>query len=195
MSLVRLADWPRHPYLNDELREWIGLHLQALGVSDVAIFATATGREEDERRLLVATELGLLDTWYGPRTSSARYSLSVRLYPWQAVHGVDLRGETSRLWAHEHETRWRLQIGRPSLDVLSETAELGRALAQFAAVCAVMAEPAGQAAEEPVAPPVSTPPAPGPSRPPIRIEPELQGDLQGEPPLDFERRLGLPPRS
>ena len=191
MGLVRLAEWPRHPYLNDELREWIGLHLQALGVSDVAIFATATGREEEERRLLVATELGLLDTWYGPRTTSARYSLSVRLYPWQAVHGVDLRGETSRLWAHEHETRWRLRIGRPALDVLSETAELGRALAQFAAACAVMAEPAGEAADEPPVPRASLPPASGASRPPIRIEPELEG----EPPLDFERRLGLPPRS
>ncbi len=190
MRPVRLSDWPRHPYLNEELREWLGLHLQALGVSDVAIFATATGREEEERRLLVATELGLLDTWYGPRTTSARYSLSVRLYPWQAVHGVDLRGETSRLWAHEHETRWRLRIARPSLDVLSETAELGRALAQFAAACAVMAEPAGQVAEEPTSSPAS-PPAPGAPRPSIRVEP----DLEKEPPLDLERRLGLPPRS
>ncbi len=192
MGLVRLSEWPRHPYLNDELREWIGLHLRALGVSDVAIFATATGREEEERRLLVATELGLLDTWYGPRATSARYSLSLRLYPWQAVHGVDLRGETSRLWAHEHETRWRLLIARPSLDVLSETAELGRALAQFAAACAVMAEPAGQAADDPAATPVSAPPAPGAPRAPIRIEPDLENE---EPPLDLERRLGLPPRS
>ena len=29
---MRLADWPRNPYLNDELREWVQLHLQSLGV-------------------------------------------------------------------------------------------------------------------------------------------------------------------
>lgn len=191
MPAVRLSEWPRHPYLNDELREWMSIHLAALGAGDVAIYATATGREEDERRLLVATEVGLIDSWYGPRSSSARYSLSVRLYPWQAVHGVDLRGETSRLWAHEHETRWRLRIARPALDVVSDTPELGRALTQFAAACAVMAEPAGQGPEE--APLDPLPPrreAPGAARPPIRIEPELEE----EPPPDLERRLRLPPR-
>lgn len=189
MADVRLTEWPRHPFLNDELREWIAIHLDALGASDVAVFATASGREEEERRLLVATEVGLVDSWYGPRASSARYSLSVRLYPWQAVHGVDLRGETSRLWAHEHETRWRLRIARPALDVVSDTPELGRALTQFAAACAVMAEPTGQA-DEAAAP---EPPAPRREpvpRPPIRIEPALEE----EPPPDLERRLRLPPR-
>jgi hypothetical protein len=187
---VRLAEWPRHPFINDELREWLGLHLEALGCSDVAVFATATGREEDERRVLVATEVGLLDTWYGPRSSSARYSLSVRLYPWQAVHGVDLRGETSRLWAHEHETRWRLRIGRPPLDVLSETLELGHALTQFAAACAVMAEPIGetQPEQDPTEQTVARTPPPRQPAIPIESVPEA------EPPLDLERRLRLPPR-
>jgi hypothetical protein len=194
---VRLSEWPRHPFLNDELREWIALHLDALGVSDVAVFATATGREEDERRLLVVTEVGLLDTWYAPRGTSARYSLSVRLYPWQAVHGVDLRGETARLWAHEHETRWRLRVARPVLDILSETPELGQALTQFAAACAVMAEPMGEASVEPANDrPGDRPASPVPPdsdaamRPAITIEPEIAG----ETPLDLERRLGMPPR-
>ncbi len=146
--MVRLADWPRNPYLNDELREWVRLHLDALGVDDVAIYATASGREDDERRILVVTEVGLVDGWYAPRGSTARYSLSVRLYPWQAVDGVDLRGETFRLWAHEHQSRWRLRLARPALDTVADTPELGRALTQFAAACSVMAEPAG-AAEAP----------------------------------------------
>jgi hypothetical protein len=198
MDLVRLSEWPRHPFLNDEVREWIALHLQALGVSDVAMYAIAVGREEDQRRILVATEVGLLDSWYAPRGSSARYGLSVRLYPWQAVRRVDLRGETSRLWAHEHETRWRLQISRPALDILSETPELGRALTQFAAACAIMAEPAGQMEE-------SSTHGMGPaairqeSTPAIPIEPELNGEAEGEAeqdgtPLDLARRLGLPQR-
>ena len=153
--------------------------------------------------VLVATEVGLLDTWYAPTALSARYSLSVRLYPWQAVHGVDLRGETSRLWAHEHETRWRLRMTRPALDVLSETPELGHALTQFAAACAVMAEPAGQLADRAtcaVAPRCRGARAagarvrPGADEPSPRAgDPHRAADLEGEPPLDLERRLGLHP--
>ena len=138
---MRLADWPRNPYLNDELREWVALHLSSLGVEDLAIYAQAAAGQDEERRVLVATSVGLLDSWYAPRGSTARFSLSVRLYPWHAVHGVDLRGETSRLWAHEHQSRWRLRLSRPALDTMADTPELGRALAEFAAACSLMAEP------------------------------------------------------
>ena len=138
---MRLADWPRNPYLNDELREWVALHLSTLGVEDLAIYAQAAAGQDEERRVLVATSVGLLDSWYAPRGSTARFSLSVRLYPWHAVHGVDLRGETSRLWAHEHSSRWRLRLSRPALDTMADTPELGRALAEFAAACSLMAEP------------------------------------------------------
>jgi hypothetical protein len=138
---VRLADWPRNPYLNDELREWVALHLSTLGVEDLAVYAQAAAGQDEERRVLVATSVGLLDSWYAPRGSTARFSLSVRLYPWHAVHGVDLRGETSRLWAHEHQSRWRLRISRPALDTMADTPDLGRALAEFAAACSLLAEP------------------------------------------------------
>jgi hypothetical protein len=147
---LRLADWPRNPYLNDEVREWVRAHLESLAVEDVAVYALASAGQDDERRVLVATEAGLLDSWYAPHGSTARFSLSVRLYPWQSVRGVDLRGETFRLWAHEHQSRWRLRLGRPALDTMADTPELGRALAEFAAACAVMAEPA--APEQQVAP-------------------------------------------
>jgi hypothetical protein len=144
--LVRLADWPRNPYLNDELREWVALHLSSLGVEDLAIYAQAAAGQDEERRVLVATSVGLMDSWYAPRGSTARFSLSVRLYPWHAVHGVDLRGETSRLWAHEHQSRWRLRLSRPALDTMADTPELGRALAEFAAACSLMAEPSNPSA-------------------------------------------------
>jgi hypothetical protein len=216
--MVRMADWPRNPYLNDELREWVRLHLNALGVDDVAVYALA-GREDDERRILVVTEVGLLDGWYAPRGSTARFSLSVRLYPWQAVHGVDLRGETYRLWAHEHQSRWRLRLARPAFDALAEDPELGKALTQFAAACSVMAEPAGQAepsdgpmasraparsaADEPafVAPPraevdgdepaVAAPgPAPVPT-PSVRPPIRTEPDLENEPGPEDARALDL----
>lgn len=144
--MVRLADWPRNPYLNDELREWVALHLASLGVEDVAVYAQASAGQDEERRVLVATSVGLLDSWYAPRGSTARFSLSVRLYPWPAVHGVDLRGETSRLWAHEHQSRWRLRLSRPALDTMADTPELGRALAEFAAACSLMAQPPSSSA-------------------------------------------------
>ncbi len=143
---MRLANWPRNPYLNDELREWVELHLSSLGVEDLAVYAQAAAGQDEERRVLVATSIGLLDSWYAPRGSTARFSLSVRLYPWHAVHGVDLRGETSRLWAHEHQSRWRLRLSRPALDTMADTPELGRALAEFAATCSQLAQPAPVAA-------------------------------------------------
>jgi hypothetical protein len=150
---VRLVDWPRSPYLNDEVREWVSLHLAALGVEEVAVFAVALGRQDEERRVLVATEIGLLDAWYAPRDSTARYALDLRLHPWQTVRGVELEGHTFRLWAREHESHWRLRIARPSIEVSADEPELGRALAQFAAACAVMADPAGQGETEAATPP------------------------------------------
>jgi hypothetical protein len=178
---VRLADWPRNPYLNDELREWVALHLRALGVQDVAVYGVASPRHDDERRVLVATEAGLLDGWYAPRGSTARFSLTVRLYPWSTVRGVDLRGETYRLWAYEHQSRWRLRLAHPAFDTLADDAELGRALAEFASACAVMAVPGGEHAAEGE----DLPPRPGTARsgprPPIRVEPELSPPLPRTP--------------
>jgi hypothetical protein len=206
---LRLADWPRNPYLNDELREWVQLHLQALGVEDLAIYALAAAGQDEERRVLVATEIGLLDSWYAPHGSTARFSLNVRLYPWPTVRGVDLRGETFRLWAHEHQSRWRLRLARPALDSMADTPELGRALAEFAAACAVMAEPAS-ATPQPAAPEVEDAvPAflgrAGAARPPVHVEegaaPTARTPVAPAAPLvtasrdetvmDLERRLGL----
>ncbi len=150
---MRLADWPRMPYLNDELREWIAAHLATLGVEEIAIYAVDPQRGQDEeRRVLVATEVGLIDGWYAPRGgSSARYGFTARVWPWQAVRGVDLRGETYRVWALEHRTRWWLRLTRPGFESETDSPELGAALCDFAKVCAVMAEPAGwQAAQDEV---------------------------------------------
>lgn len=140
---MRLADWPRMPYLNDELRTWLAQHLAALHGEDVAIYAVAGGREDEARRILVVTEIGLLDGWYAPRDSSARYSLAIRLFPWATVAGGDLRAQTTRLWAHEHETVWAFRLEHPAFDTRTSDPVLGRALAEFGAACAVMAGPGG----------------------------------------------------
>jgi hypothetical protein len=145
---VRLVDWPRSPYLNDELREWVALHLSALGVDEVAVFAVSLGRQEEERRVLVATEVGLVDCWYAPSDSAARYALDVRLHPWQAVRGVELEAHTFRLWAREHESHWRLRIARPGFEASADEPELGKALSEFASACALMADPGGNGAGE-----------------------------------------------
>jgi hypothetical protein len=140
---MRLADWPRMPYLNEEVRDWIAEELKTLGAEELAVYALEQGAEADERRVLVATEIGLLDHVYAPFGSTARYRLSGRLYPWQTVRGVALSGETFRLWAHEHGTRWSLRLDHPSFEAASETPELKRALVDLGRICAVLSEPSG----------------------------------------------------
>ena len=131
------------PYLSDELTAWIDEHLATLGMDEIAIFAAEEGSEGYGRRVLVATEIGLLDYHYGPRDSTARSAMRGRLLPWQAVRGVDLRVETFQLWAREHQNRWSLTMARPRFAAVTDDAVLGRALADFAKVAAIMAEPSG----------------------------------------------------
>jgi hypothetical protein len=131
------------PYLNEEVRDWIGIELKSLGVEDLAVYAVEAGREGDERRIVVATEVGLLDHRYAPFGSSARYRLAMLLYPWQVLRGVELRADTFRLWAMEHRTRWSFRLHHPHFEAATESPELGQALADLARVCAVMAEPFG----------------------------------------------------
>ena len=140
---MRLTDWPRMPFLNDEVKEWIALELQSLGVEDLAVYALEAGTEGDERRVMVATEVGLLDHRYAPFGSSARYRLAMLMYPWQVLRGVELRADTFRLWAREHRTRWSFRLHHPHFEAATESPDLGQALCDLARVCAVMAEPFG----------------------------------------------------
>lgn len=131
------------PFLNDEVKEWIALELQSLGVEDLAVYALEAGTEGDERRVMVATEIGLLDHRYAPFGSSARYRLAMLMYPWQVLRGVELRSDTFRLWAREHRTRWSFRLHHPHFEAATESNDLGQALCDLARVCAVMAEPFG----------------------------------------------------
>jgi hypothetical protein len=140
---MRLTEWPRMPFLNDEVKEWIALELQGLGVDDLAVYALEAGVEGDERRVMVATEIGLLDHRYAPFGSSARYRLAMLMYPWQVLRGVELRADTFRLWAREHRTRWSFRLHHPHFEAATESPDLGQALCDLARVCAVMAEPFG----------------------------------------------------
>ena len=140
---MRLDDWPRMPFLSEELCGWVREHLATLGLEEIAVYAVEEGGDDDGRRVLVATELGLIDYHYGPRASTARFAIDGRVFPWQAVRGVDLRVETFRLWALEHRTRWSLSLLKPRFSAGTEDPQLGRALADFAKVGVVMAEPSG----------------------------------------------------
>ena len=140
---MRLTEWPRMPFLNEEVKEWIAMELASLGVEDLAVYALEAGTEGDERRVMVATEVGLLDHRYAPFGSSARYRLAMLMYPWQVLRGVELRADTFRLWAREHRTRWSFRLNHPHFEAATESADLGQALCDLARVCAVMAEPFG----------------------------------------------------
>jgi hypothetical protein len=185
---VRLTEWPRMPFLNEEVKEWIALELEGLGVEDLAVYALEAGTEGDERRVMVATEIGLLDHRYAPFGSSARYRLAMLMYPWQVLRGVELRADTFRLWAREHRTRWSFRLHHPHFEAATESNDLGQALCDLARVCAVMAEPFGVPAgrvssDVPgVIPggPRPLPPASGsPTAPTDGTEPP-----KGEPPVD-----------
>ena len=140
---MRLTEWPRMPFLNEEVKEWIAMELASLGVEDLAVYALEAGTEGDERRVMVATEVGLLDHRYAPFGSSARYRLAMLMYPWQVLRGVELRADTFRLWAREHRTRWSFRLHHPHFEAATESPDLGQALCDLARVCAVMAEPFG----------------------------------------------------
>jgi hypothetical protein len=131
------------PFLNEEVKEWIAMELVSLGVEDLAVYALEAGTEGDERRVMVATEVGLLDHRYAPFGSSARYRLAMLMYPWQVLRGVELRADTFRLWAREHRTRWSFRLHHPHFEAATESPDLGQALCDLARVCAVMAEPFG----------------------------------------------------
>src|ERR687891_2389227 len=161
---VRLTDWPRMPFLNDEVKEWIAIELQSLGVEDLAVYALEAGTEGDERRVMVATEVGLLDHRYAPFGSSARYRLAMLMYPWQVLRGVELRADTFRLWAREHRTRWSFRLHHPHFEAATESPDLGQALCDLARVCAVMAEPFGVPAGRGGDVPASAPGGPRPLR-------------------------------
>jgi hypothetical protein len=184
---VRLTEWPRMPFLNDEVKEWIALELESLGVEDLAVYALEAGQEGDERRVMVATEVGLLDHRYAPFGSSARYRLAMLMYPWQVLRGVELRADTFRLWAREHRTRWSFRLHHPHFEAATESPDLGQALCDLARVCAVMAEPfgvpAGRASSE-------VPGAhPGGPRP---LPPSTDGSA-GPTPDDHEEPAGTAP--
>jgi hypothetical protein len=184
------------PFLNDEVKEWIALELESLGVEDLAVYALEAGAEGDERRVMVATEIGLLDHRYAPFGSSARYRLAMLMYPWQVLRGVELRADTFRLWAREHRTRWSFRLHHPHFEAATESPDLGQALCDLARVCAVMAEPfgvpAGRASSEvPGAhpggprplPPAGDRPAPAPapaSEDAERPEPEATAEAPAE---------------
>ena len=183
---MRLTEWPRMPFLNDEVKEWIALELQSLGVEDLAVYALEAGTEGDERRVMVATEVGLLDHRYAPFGSSARYRLAMLMYPWQVLRGVELRADTFRLWAREHRTRWSFRLHHPHFEAATESPDLGQALCDLARVCAVMAEPfgvpAGRSSSE-------VPGAhPGGPRPLPPVDPSAAGDEQDEPADEADAR-------
>ena len=187
---MRLTEWPRMPFLNDEVKEWIALELEGLGVEDLAVYALEAGTEGDERRVMVATEIGLLDHRYAPFGSSARYRLAMLMYPWQVLRGVELRADTFRLWAREHRTRWSFRLHHPHFEAATESNDLGQALCDLARVCAVMAEPfgvpAGRVSSDvpgviPGGPRPLPPAGEGPASPPTDgTEPKVEAPTDGK---------------
>ena len=134
---MRISEWPRMPYLSAELCEWIYEQLGTLEAEELASYAVETGRDGEARRLLVATDAGLIDYRYAPRDAdAARYGLSGTLYTWPAVVSARLTTDVHRVWAREVRTAWRFTIGDPEFEIdVRRDEPLIDALLDFARIC------------------------------------------------------------
>ena len=102
---MRLTEWPRMPFLNEEVKEWIALELESLGVEDRRL--CARGRHRGRRA-----------TGHGrhrdrPPRPPVRAIRLVRSLPPRDAHvplagppaRVELRADTFRLWARVNTAR------------------------------------------------------------------------------------------
>ena len=186
---MRLTEWPRMPFLNEEVKEWIALELESLGVEDLAVYALEAGTEGDERRVMVATEIGLLDHRYAPFGSSARYRLAMLMYPGRSCAASSCgptRSASGRVsTARDGRSASTIRTSRPPPSRTTSA----RPLCDLARVCAVMAEPfgvpAGRVSSDvpgviPGGPRPLPPAGEGPAGPTDGTEPKVEAPTDGK---------------
>lgn len=115
---MRMQDWDAagiEPLFGHQ-REWLNDELARMEASEVAAFAVEEKRQGVAgRRLLIATELGLIDAWHRPDPPDDP-RLTATFIPWPEVGDVRLHSETGLDAALRHATHYRLTLGQPALD-------------------------------------------------------------------------------
>ncbi|TME35020.1 MAG: hypothetical protein E6I62_01515 [Chloroflexi bacterium] len=69
------------PFLSEELCGWVREHLATLGLEEIAVYAVEEGGDDDGRRVLVATEVGLGRSSTAPAGPSACSSRALAQAP------------------------------------------------------------------------------------------------------------------
>ena len=121
-------------------RALVARELGELGAVELAAHVTAN-HDTDRQRILVATDIGLLDYSYAPsEPGSATYEMRGTLHRWPTVRGLRLQSDAQ--WDDNARTArsvWRLVAEEPKIELTAESAESDReavvALLDFARAC------------------------------------------------------------
>lgn len=114
--------------------------LGELGAVELAAHV-AVHADGERQRILVATDIGLLDYNYAPeQAGSATYLLRGTLHRWPTLRGLRLQSDAQ--WddnSRESRSVWRLVAEEPRIELSAESTEADRqqvvALLDFARAC------------------------------------------------------------
>jgi hypothetical protein len=133
---VRIGEW-------EQIGRSRGLVHRELGeLGAVELAAHVTMHADGERqRILIATDIGLLDYNFGPSSpGAATYDLRGTLHRWPSLRGMRLQSDAQ--WDDNSKTArsvWRLIAEEPRIELAAESNETERqevsALLDFARAC------------------------------------------------------------
>jgi hypothetical protein len=133
---MRLGEWDAL----GQARGWLQHQLGDLGAAELATWVIFG--EHGRQRILVATDVGLLDYTYGPESPSpdVPWRLRGELIRWRGIHNLRLYSEGG--WDPVNDmfrVIWRVRAEEPKLEVVVDTTtsperEVGALLA-FARAC------------------------------------------------------------
>ena len=134
---VRIGEWEHI----GRSRALVQRQLGELGATELAAHVTINPDNSERQRVLIATDIGLLDYNFAPTsTGSATYELRGGLYRWPAVRGMRLQSDAQ--WddnARTSRSVWRLIAEEPKIELAAESSDQDRllvsALLDFARAC------------------------------------------------------------
>jgi hypothetical protein len=133
---VRIGQWESI----GRSRALVQRHLGELGALELAAYVSVNP-ENERQRILVATDIGLLEYSYAPsEPGSATYELRGTLSRWPSVKGMRLQSDAQ--WDDNERTArsiWRLVAEDPKIELSAESTETDReavvTLLDFARAC------------------------------------------------------------
>jgi hypothetical protein len=132
---VRIGEWEQI----GRSRALVQRTLGELGATELAAHVTVNP-DNERQRILIATDIGLLDYNFGPSGTDATYELRGNLHRWASLRGLRLQSDAQ--WDDNSRTArsiWRLIAEEPRIELAAESTEADRtqtsALLDFARAC------------------------------------------------------------